>query len=77
MLLWGICNLQAFTEQRDYDRQAYKDRNLVERFFSRLRQFRAGGRNIATRYEKLARTFTVMLKSCLCLHLVGLIVNRP
>ena len=45
------------TEQRDYDRHVYKDRNLVERFFSRLKQFR----RIATRYEKLARNFISML----------------
>ena len=45
------------TEQRDYDRHQYKDRNLVERFFSRLKQFR----RIATRYEKFARNFTAML----------------
>ena len=45
------------TEQRAYDRHLYKDRNLVERFFSRLKQFR----RIATRYEKLARNFTSML----------------
>jgi transposase len=45
------------TEQRAYDRHVYKDRNLVERFFSRLKQFR----RVATRYEKLARNFTSML----------------
>ena len=45
------------TEPRDYDRHVYKDRNLVERFFARLKQFR----RIATRYEKLARNFTSML----------------
>jgi transposase len=45
------------TEQRHYDRHQYKDRNLVERFFNRLKQFR----RIATRYEKLARNFTSML----------------
>ena len=45
------------TEQRAYDRHLYKDRNLVERFFSRLKQFR----RIATRYEKLARNFNSML----------------
>lgn len=45
------------TKQRDYDRHIYEDRNLVERFFSRLKQFR----RIATRYEKLARNFTSML----------------
>jgi transposase len=43
--------------QRTYDRHLYKDRNLVERFFSRLKQFR----RIATRYEKLSNTFMSML----------------
>lgn len=38
--------------QRGYDRRLYKDRNLVKRFFNRLKQFR----RIATRYEKLAET---------------------
>ena len=44
-------------EQRDFDHHLYKDRNLVERFFGRLKQFR----RIATRYEKLARNFLSML----------------
>jgi transposase len=45
------------TEQRAYDRHLYKDRNLVDRFFNRLKQFR----RIATRHEKLARNFLSML----------------
>ncbi len=44
-------------EQRDYDRHWYKDRNLVERFFNRIKQFR----RIATRYEKLDRNFLGMI----------------
>jgi transposase len=44
-------------EQRAYDRHLYKDRNLVERFFNRLKQFR----RIATRYEKLAINFMSLL----------------
>jgi transposase len=44
-------------DQRDYDRQAYKHRNLVERMFNRLKQYR----RVATRYEKLARNFLGML----------------
>jgi transposase len=44
-------------EQKAYDRHLYKDRNLVERFFNRLKQFR----RIATRYDKLARNFVSML----------------
>lgn len=53
--------------QRDYDRHLYKDRNLVERFFNRLKQFR----RIATRYEKLARNFFAMLNlACAFIWLV-------
>ena len=44
-------------QQRSYDHDLYKDRNLIERFFSRLKQFR----RIATRYEKLASNFCSML----------------
>ncbi len=40
-------------QQRAYDRHIYKDRNLVERFFNRLKQFR----RIATRHDKLANNF--------------------
>lgn len=36
-----------------HDRQAYRQRNLIERMFSRLKDFR----RIATRYDKLARNF--------------------
>ena len=39
--------------QRDYDKEAYKHRNLVERFFNRMKQFR----RFATRYEKTAKSF--------------------
>lgn len=38
---------------RAFDRHLYKDRNLVERFFNRIKQFR----RIATRYDKLAQSF--------------------
>jgi transposase len=41
------------TEPRDYDREHYQDRNLVERFWNRLKQYR----RVATRYEKTARNF--------------------
>jgi transposase len=44
-------------EQRPYDRHAYRERHIIECFFSRLKQFR----RIATRYEKLARNFLSML----------------
>jgi len=38
-------------EPREYDRERYKDRNLVERFWHKLKQYR----RVATRYEKTAR----------------------
>ena len=36
-----------------YDRKAYRSRNLIERMFCRLKDFR----RIATRYDKRADTF--------------------
>jgi putative transposase len=39
--------------QRLCDFALYRERNLVERFFNKLKHFRA----IATRYDKLARNF--------------------
>ena len=44
-------------KQRDYDRELYKERNLGERFFQKLKQYR----RIATRYEKLKRNYLSML----------------
>lgn len=44
-------------EQRAYDKALYKDRNLVERCFQKLKHYR----RIATRYEKLARNYMSML----------------
>ncbi len=38
---------------RDYDRELYVVRHLVENFFAKIKQFRA----VATRYEKTARNF--------------------
>ena len=37
----------------DTDFALYRERNLVERFFNKLKQYRA----ISTRYDKLANTF--------------------
>jgi transposase len=39
--------------KRDCDFTLYRERNLVERFFSKIKHYRA----IATRYDKLARNF--------------------
>ena len=40
-------------DQREYDRDLYAARHLIEHFFCTLKQFRA----IATRYDKTARNF--------------------
>lgn len=61
---WGRCPLQAVLsrwdrqlhtnkQRREYDRDLYKTRHLIENFFARLKQYRA----IATRYDKTARNF--------------------
>jgi transposase len=50
--------------QRDYDKALYKERNRVERFFQKIKNYR----RIATRYERLAVTFSAML------HLVACVV---
>jgi len=38
---------------RQYDKELYKARHLIENFFAKIKQFRA----IATRYDKTARNF--------------------
>jgi len=43
--------------QRDIDRERYRDRNLVERFWSRMKHYR----RVATRYEKTARNFLAII----------------
>lgn len=40
-------------EQRDYDKDLYKDRKKVEQFINRLKHYR----RVATRYDKSARNF--------------------
>ena len=40
-----------------YDQRRYKGRNRIERFFNKIKQFR----RIATRYDKLARSFFAAL----------------
>ena len=44
-------------EKRLYDTELYKERNLVERFFQKLKHYR----RIATRYERLGRNYSAML----------------
>lgn len=45
------------TVPRDFDRNLYKERHWVERFFQKLKHFR----RLATRYERLARNYQAML----------------
>nr|WP_246622430.1 IS5 family transposase [Rhizobium laguerreae] len=44
--------------QRPYDADLYKERNRIERFFSKLKQFR----RVATRYDKLLANFMGFVK---------------
>ena len=46
------------TVQRAYDADLYKERNIIERFFNRLKQFR----RVATRYDKLLANFMGFVK---------------
>lgn len=55
------------TTQRDTDFALYRDRNLVERFFNKLKQFRA----IATPYNKLKSTFLAAVQ----LDLIIILLN--
>ncbi len=48
-----IPSLKNRAEPRDYDRERYKDRNLAERFWFKVKQHR----RVATRYDKTARNF--------------------
>ena len=57
-------------KQHDYllfnNAEAYRNRNVVERCFGRLKEYR----RIATRYDKTARDYLAMVK-LLRRHLVG------
>jgi len=56
--------------QREYDKEIYKCRNQVERFFNRMKQFR----RFATRYEKTAKSFLALV--CFVAVFVCLALNR-
>jgi putative transposase len=46
------------TFKRPYDTELYKERNIIERFFNKLKQFR----RVATRYDKLLANFMGFVK---------------
>ena len=49
-----------------YDQESYKQRNKVERFFNKIKQFR----RVATRYEKLKANFLAfVLLACIVIML--------
>jgi transposase len=48
-----------------YDRQAYRERNLIERMFGRLKDWR----RIATRYDKLAQNYLAAI------HLAAIVMS--
>ena len=61
--------------QRAYDADLYKERNIIERFFNKLKQFR----RVATRYDKLLVNFMGFVKlaaiaiwSKTCHHALGM-----
>jgi transposase len=45
-------------EQRDVDRHLYRERNVAERFWSKVKQYR----RVATRYEKKAANYLAFVK---------------
>lgn len=53
------------TEQRDYDENLYADRNKIERFYNKAKQYR----RLATRYEKTARNFLAFWQVACCVIL--------
>ena len=56
----------------EYDRELYKRRNEIERFFRRIKSFRA----VCTRYDKLDRMFAAFVwLACICITLRC--VNTP
>jgi transposase len=56
----------------DYDKELYKRRNEIERFFRYLKAYRC----VCTRYEKLDRMFSgFILLACICIALRS--VNTP
>ncbi len=52
-----IPSIAARSRPIPYDKHVYGERNLVERFFNKIKHFR----RIATRYEKTALSFASML----------------
>jgi transposase len=54
-------------EQREFDRHLYRERNLIERFMNRIKQFR----RVATRYDKKAQNFLAFVQIAAIMVLVA------
>jgi transposase len=63
--------LRCRTEQREYSKDKYKQRNLIERLINRLKHYR----RVATRYEKTARNFLAFTQLAATLVTLGVNVN--
>ena len=48
---------KSWKKPRAYDEEKYKERNVIERMFGRLKHYRS----LATRYEKLAINYISMV----------------
>jgi transposase len=59
-----IPTLSTRKQQREVDKDLYRERNLAERFWRKVKNFR----RVATRYEKTGRNFLAFV------HLASLIV---
>lgn len=49
---------------RDYDRERYRERSLIERTINRLKRYR----RVATRYDKLAASYLAMVTIAMILE---------
>ena len=56
------------SKSRDYDKGTYKKRNLIERFFNKIKHHR----RIATRYDKLAQNYLAWVTLAAILLWLGL-----
>ena len=55
-----------------YDRQVYRERNVVERALGHLKEHR----RVATRHEKLARSYAAMVKLAFVVRYLRLLESR-
>lgn len=53
-----------------FDKERYRERNVVERYINRLKQWR----RVATRYEKLAANYAAIILVAASMHFVGLLL---